>query len=95
VGPRTFKLNHFAISYTQGPAPDPQSGPSNLRTGPTSIVEEVTVSPDGRTFKGTFTITDYAETDTPEGSSISFLDSLTGNVTGTRIDVNTPMSPIF
>lgn len=95
VGPRTYKLNHFAISYTQGPAPDPQSGPTNLRTGPTSIVEEVTVSPDGKSFKGTFTITDYAETDTPQGSSISFLDSLTGNVTGTRIDVNTPMSPIF
>ncbi|HZQ43117.1 MAG TPA: hypothetical protein VFA99_07685 [Acidobacteriaceae bacterium] len=95
VGPRTFRLNHFAISYTQGPAPDPQSGPSNIRTGPTSIVEQVTVSPDGKSFKGTFTITDYAETDTPQGSSISFLDSLTGNVTGTKIDVNTPMSPIF
>lgn len=95
VGPLTFKLNHFAISYTQGPPPDPQSGPSNIRTGPTSIVEQVTVSPDGKTFKGTFTITDYAETDTPQGSSISFLDSLTGTVTGTKMDVNTPVSPIF
>ncbi len=79
VGPRTFRLNHFAISYTQGPAPDPQSGPTNIRTGPTSIVEQVTVSPDGKTFKGTFTITDYAETDTPQGSSISWLDSLNRN----------------
>lgn len=95
VGPRTYRLNHFAISYTQGPAPDPQSGPTNVRTGPTSIVEEVTVSPDGKTFKGTFTITDYAETDTSKGSSLSWLDSLTGTVTGTRIDVNTPISPIF
>ena len=95
VGPRTFKLNHFAISWTQGPAPDSSSGPTNSRTGPTTISEEVTVSLDGRSFSGNFTITDYAETDTPGGSSISFLDSITGTVTGTRITVNTPVSPIF
>ena len=95
VGPRTFKLNHFAISWTQGPAPDSSSGPTNSRTGPTSIVEEVTVSLDGKSFSGTFTITDYAETDSPSGSSISFLDSITGTVTGTRVTVNTPPSPIF
>lgn len=95
VGPRTFKLNHFAISWTQGPAPDSSSGPSNSRTGPTSIVEEVTVSPDGNSFSGRFTITDYAETDSPSGNTISFLDSITGNVTGTRVTVNTPVGPIF
>lgn len=97
VGPRTFKLNHFAISYTQGPAPNPQSGPTNIRTGPTTIVEEVTVSADGKTYKGTFTITDYAETDPMNGSpsSILMLDTISGTLTGTRIDVNTPVSPIF
>ena len=96
VGARTFKLNHFAISYTQGPPADPQSGPTNLRTGPTSIVEQVTVSPDGKTFKGTFTLTDYAETDPQNGnSSISWLDTISGTITATRIDVNTPVSPIF
>jgi hypothetical protein len=95
VGLRTFKLNHFAISYTQGPAPDAESGPSNTLTGPTSIVEEVTVSPNGKTFTGTFTITDYKETDTPQGSSIAWLDTISGTVTGTRIDVNTPVSPLF
>ena len=95
VGPRTFKLNHFAISWTQGPAADSSSGPTNSRTGPTSIVEEVTVSPDGNSFSGWFTITDYAETDSPSGNSISFLDSITGTVTGTRVTVNTPASPIF
>ena len=95
VGLRTFRLNHFAISYTQGPPADAQSGPTNHLTGPTSIVEQVTVSPDGKTFKGTFTITDYAETDTPQGSSISWLDTLTGTVTGTRVDLTTPVAPIF
>lgn len=96
VGPRTFRLNHFAISYTQGPPADPQSGPTNHMTGPTSIVEQVTVSPDGKTYSGTFTITDYAETDTPgQPSTISWLDTLTGTLTGTRIDVGTAVSPIF
>lgn len=95
VGSRTFRLNHFAISYTQGPPPDPQSGPSNTLQGPTSIVEQVTVSPDGKTFTGTFTITDYKETDSPQGSSISWLDTLSGTISGTRVDLNTPVSPIF
>ena len=95
VGLNTFRLNHFAISYTQGPAPDPQSGPTNTLQGPTSIVEQVTVSPDGKTFKGTFTITDYKETDTPQGSSISWLDTISGTIAGTRVDLTTQVSPIF
>lgn len=95
TGPRTYRLNHFAISWTQGPAADANSGPTNTRTGPTSIVEEVTVSPDGKTFTGTFTITDYTETDSPSGSSLAFSDSITGTISGSRIDVNTPVSPIF
>lgn len=95
VGPNTFKLNHFAISYTQGPPPDPQSGPSNTLQGPTSIVEQVIVSPDGKTFKGTFTITDYKESSPTPGSTLTWLDTISGTVTGTRVDVNTPVSPIF
>jgi hypothetical protein len=95
VGPRTFKLNHFAISYTQGPAPDAQSGPTNTLVGPTSIVEEVTVSPNGNTYTGTFTITDYKEIETSHGNSLSWQDTISGTITGTRIDVNTQVSPIF
>jgi hypothetical protein len=83
IGLRTFKLNHFAISW------------NGTRTGPTSIVEEVTVAPNGKTFSGNFTITDYLETDMPSGSSISVQDTITGTITGTRMDVNTPASPIF
>jgi hypothetical protein len=85
TGLRTFKLNHFAISWAA----------DGTRTGPTSIVEEVTVSANGQTFSGHFTITDYMETDTLSGSTISYLDSINGTITGTKIDVNTPASPIF
>jgi hypothetical protein len=87
VGLRTFRLNHFAISWA-----DPST-----RTGPTSILEEVAVSPDGKSFAGTFTITDYAETDNadPSTNSISVRDTITGTVKGTRVDVNTPVTPIF
>jgi hypothetical protein len=53
------------------------------------------VSPNGKTFTGHFTITDYVETDTPNGSSISFQDSIEGTITATKMDVNTPASPIF
>ncbi len=97
VGPRTYRLNHFAISYTQGPAPNAESGPSNMLVGPTSIVEEVTVSPDGKTFTGTFTITDYKETDPPNSSApkITWQDTISGTVTATRIEVGTGVSPIF
>lgn len=90
VGLRTFKLNHFAISWTFDP-----NSPVGTRTGPTSIVEQVTVSPDGKSFTGNFTITDYLETDTPGGSSILKQDTISGPITGTRIDVNTPAEPIF
>lgn len=85
LGPRTFKLNHFAISWT----------PDGTRVGPTNIVEEVTVSPDGKSFTGSFMITDYLESGSPGNSSILKEDTVTGPITGTRVDVNTPASPIF
>lgn len=87
TGLRTFKLNHFAISW----------GEDSTRVGPTSIVEEVTVSPDGKSFKGSFTITDYAETDNanPSTNSITVRDTITGTLTGTKVEVNTPAAPIF
>lgn len=85
TGLRTFKLNHFAISWT----------PDGTRQGPTSIVEEVTVSADGKSFTGYFTITDYVETDSPSGSTIAYQDSIEGTITGTKMDVNTPATPIF
>lgn len=97
VGPRTYRLNHIAISYTQGPAPNAESGPSNSLVGPTSITEEVTVSPDGNSFTGTYTITDYKETDPPNSAAptITWLDTISGPVTGTRVQVSTPIAPIF
>jgi hypothetical protein len=97
VGPRTYKLNHFAIEYTQGPPANAGEGPTNILSGPASITETVTVSPDGKTFTGTFTIMEYKETDPPNSAAptITWQDTVTGHVTGTRIEVNTPVSPIF
>lgn len=90
TGPRTFKLNHFAISWTFDP-----NSPVGSRVGPSSIVETVTVSPDGKSFTGNFLITDYLETDSPGGSTILKQDTVSGPITGTRIDVNTHAEPIF
>jgi hypothetical protein len=97
TGQRKFRLNHFAISYTQGPPAAAGEGPSNMLTGPTQIVEDITVSPNGKTFTGTFTITDYKETDPPNSSApkITWLDTISGTVTGTRVEVTTAVAPVF
>lgn len=97
VGPRTFKLNHFALSYTQGPPANADEGPTNIFVGPTSITETVTVSPDGKTFTGSFTISDYKESDPPSVAqpTIVWQDTITGLISATRVTVNTPISPDF
>ena len=97
VGPRTYKLNHFALSYTQGPPANPGEGPTNTFVGPTSITETVTVSPDGKTFTGTFTISDYKETDPPNSAAptIVWQDTIKGLISATRVTVNPPISPNF
>ena len=52
IGDRKYKLNHFAAAW------DP-TGTSLV--GPANIQEEVTVSPDGNQFTGSFTIDQYTE----------------------------------
>jgi hypothetical protein len=86
VGERTYKLNHFATSWT----PD-----GTTLVGPASIREEVTVRPDGQSFSGTFSIVQYTENDQSEPHTIAFLQSVSGTITGTRISINTAPSPIF
>jgi hypothetical protein len=49
IGPRKYKLNHFAKSF------DGSSNP----VGPTNIQEIVVLSPSGKTFEGAFTVDDY------------------------------------
>jgi len=76
-----YKLNHFAISW------DPTVDPNNPQ-GPANIREDVILSPDGKTFKGTFTIDQYDE-------SGNLLIQITGLLSGTRITVDTPVSGVL
>jgi hypothetical protein len=79
TGLRSFKLNHFAAAW--------DSTGSNL-IGPANIQENVTLSPNGDNFTGTFTIDQYTEA----GNRVAHVQ---GTITGNRINANTPPSSIF
>lgn len=68
----SYELNHFALSY-------------NSLTGQlanyVNIREQLTLSPSGDSFTGTFTIDIY-------DTSQNHLDHITGNVTATRVTVD-------
>jgi hypothetical protein len=78
VGPSTFKLNHVALAWQPG---------SYL--GPASITETVILDPSGSTFKGRFTITQYAATAAPgaefDESTVVPPTPIHGVITGTRV----------
>jgi hypothetical protein len=75
----TYRLNHFAWFGN-----DTANAPSGIGNpaGPTQIVEEVTVSPDGEHYSGTFTLTAY---DTSGHVAVT----LTGVIAATRITLHT------
>jgi len=77
TGFNAYELNHFAFSY------DATSG---AYQGPVNSKEQLTLSPSGDSFSGTFTIDIY---DT-KGNHV---DHLAGNITGTRITVDTLPTP--
>ena len=79
VGERKYKLNHFATAW------DPTG---STLIGPANIQEEVTLSADGCKFSGTFTIDQYTEA----GNRLAHV---VGDITGTRITVDTPSQSIF
>jgi len=86
VGYRQYKLNHFAEAWD--PTPVPPNAPYGTLIGPARIQELVTVSADGNQMSGTFVIDQYTE-------NLNVVAHLTGNITGTRITVDTPASSIF
>ena len=84
VGEHIYKLNHFAAGW------DP-TGSTLL--GPAQIQEQITLDRAGNSFSGTFTVDQYVETNgvlnpTP-------VAHFQGNITGTRITVNTPAQSVF
>jgi hypothetical protein len=78
TSPGHYKLNHFPISWDQN---------SNL-VGVANLREEVTLSHDGKTFTGTFTIDQYDQAG-------NLLVHITGVVSGTRITVDTAASSVL
>jgi hypothetical protein len=74
TGDRTYKLNHFALSY------DFTTGVLN---GKVNIREQVTLGPHGHRYSGTFTINVYD----PTGTTV--VAHIVGNIVATRITVDT------
>ncbi|MGA9509251.1 MAG: hypothetical protein WBV55_11595 [Candidatus Sulfotelmatobacter sp.] len=85
TGKSTYKLNHFAWL-----ANDTTNAPSGIGnpSGPTRIVEDVILGPDGNRFVGTFTLNAY-------DTSNKRVAHIIGVIKGTRITVNTPESSLF
>lgn len=74
TGDRTYKLNHFALSY------DFTTGVLN---GKVNIREQVTLGPHGNKYSGTFSIDVYD----PTGTTV--VGHVAGDIVGRRITVDT------
>ncbi len=76
TGRFSYKLNHFAWFANAYPTnPPTEIGPA---TGPTQITEKVILSPDAKSFTGSFTLTAY-------NTSGGVVQTFTGTIAGTRI----------
>jgi hypothetical protein len=78
VAPGKYKLNHFPISWD----------PNGNLVGLANIREEVTLSPNGNSFTGTFTLVQYDQA----GNT---LVRIIGVVSATRITIDTPASSVL
>lgn len=86
TGRRQYFLNHlpwFANSF-----PNDTNNGIGDPTGPTQITEQVTLSPDGNSYSGMFTLRSYGTDGTP---GVWF----TGVVTATRITTNTTVGDLL
>jgi hypothetical protein len=81
VGERHYKLNHYGIAFDPSVDPNTPRGFDNIR-------QDVTVSRDGKTFTGTFTIDQYDSTG-------NLLDEIKGDLVGTRITLSTTVSDLL
>jgi len=78
TGPATYKLNHFALS----------SDLNGNMIGPANICEDVTLDAHGKSYSGTFSISQY-------DTSGNLLVHIVGEVKATRITVDTKLSDIL
>jgi hypothetical protein len=86
AGGSRYRVNHFAWGGNE--FPNTSSNGIGAPAGPTHIVEEVTLSPDGNHYSGTFTLDAY---DTSGNISPSF----TGEITGTRVTISTTVGDLL
>jgi hypothetical protein len=85
VAPNKYRVNHFAWGGN-----DTTNAPTGIGnpTGPTRIIEVVTLSADGNSFSGTFVL---RATD-PAGRPTA---TIIGTMTGTRITINTTIPELL
>ena len=85
TGKSKYKLNHFAWF-----ANDTANAPSGIGnpTGPVRLLEEVTLSPDGQHYAGTFTVDAYDVA----GNQIAHI---VGTVAATRVTIDTKVSDLL
>lgn len=97
TGKRTYMLNHFTLAWTQTVSNTPDLGTppglpppfvNNEFVGPGNIRETITLSPDGNSFTGTFTITQYMG----ETGQVVPGFPVSGVINGTRLTINSPVT---
>jgi hypothetical protein len=84
VGKYQYKLNHFAWMGNDTTNPGGVGKPA----GPTHVVEDVTVTPDGKHYSGTFTLDAY-------DTSFNLTTHITGVLQGTRITLATTVDDLM
>jgi hypothetical protein len=78
TGRRTYSLNHYAMSFN----------PDGTFLGIANIRENVTLSSDGNSYAGTFSIDQY-------DTQLNVLAHIVGNIKGTRVTVSTKPTDLF
>jgi hypothetical protein len=85
TGRNSYKLNHFAWAGN-----DTANAPAGIGNpaGPTHIVENIVVGPDGKHYAGTFTLDAY-------DTSGNVTTHITGVITATRITIDTTVANLL
>ena len=93
VGPRTYRLNHWALSWVPGYVPGlTQSWPDGTGNdafqpaGPANIHETITLSRDGSSYTGTFQILNYMYDGVNVTDALGEPFVISGTVAATRVN---------
>jgi hypothetical protein len=91
TGERTYVLNHIGLSWNPLAPSDALAGPGNpgggpgASGGPAFIKQFVTLSRDGQSYTGTFSINQLM----PDGKTPALPAPIKGTITATRVTINT------